>query len=62
MEFSSNDGGGKCFAKENIDALSNVEPEYNLDRTRFLVPILIWGPNNQIRGFMETIFLAIKES
>lgn len=60
MEISSDDEGGKCFAKENIDALSNVEPEYNLDRTRFLVPILIWGPNNQIRGFMETIFLAIK--
>lgn len=51
----------ECFPKKNIDAFQNIEPEYNLDRTRFLVPILIWGPNNQVRGFMETIFLAIKE-
>ncbi|CAG5100503.1 Oidioi.mRNA.OKI2018_I69.XSR.g17028.t2.cds [Oikopleura dioica] len=49
-----------CFPKKNIDTLRNVQPEYNLDRSRFLVPILIWGPNNQIRGFIETIFLAIK--
>ena len=40
-----------------IDVLFRV---HTIRADRFLVPILIWGPNNQIRGFAETVFLAIK--
>ena len=35
-------------------------PKINLDPERLLIPVLEWGPNNQIRGLMETMLLAIK--
>ena len=35
-------------------------PKIQLDPNRILIPILEWGPNNQIRGLMETMLLAIK--
>lgn len=49
-----------CIEPLNFEQLSNIKPKYQTDANSFLVPILIWGPNNQIRGFIETIFLAIK--
>ena len=35
-------------------------PKYKLRSTHFLSSILSWGPNNQLRGLMETIVLSIK--
>ena len=49
----------KCFETFDYSNL-NPNPTHRLRADRFLVPILIWGPNNQIRGFAETVFLAIK--
>ena len=31
-----------------------------LDPKRFLYPALIWGPNNQIKGLQQAVYLAIK--
>ena len=31
-----------------------------LDPNKFIMPVLPYGPNNQLRGFRETIILAIK--
>ena len=31
-----------------------------LDPKRFLYPALIWGPNNQINGLQQAVYLAIK--
>ena len=39
---------------------ATTRPKYNLDRTKFLFPTLIWGPNNQLEGLRETIALCIK--
>ena len=72
----------ECIPPPDIKALSTVKPKYLTNPNAFLVPILIWGPNNQvgaiwlgavcltrcltpsysfqIRGFIETVFLAIK--
>ena len=34
--------------------MSKLDPEH------FLIPILEWGPNNQLRGFMESMYIAIQ--
>jgi len=36
------------------------EPLVKLSKQRFLLPVLINGPNNQLVGFRKTIFIAIK--
>ena len=33
---------------------------FTLDPERFLYPALIWGPNNQIKGLQQAVYLAIK--
>ena len=33
---------------------------FTLDPKRFLYPALIWGPNNQIKGLQQSVYLAIK--
>ena len=35
-------------------------PRLQLDPNRFLYPGLIWGPNNQIKGLQQAVYLAIK--
>ena len=42
------------------EALKDVQPQVTLDPEKYLIPILTYGPNNQLRGFRETIFLALK--
>jgi hypothetical protein len=37
-----------------------ASPYYNTDPNRFLIPLLSMGPNNQLEGFLESVFLAIK--
>ena len=44
----------------DINFKSKVEPLINLDRTKFVTPVLTYGPNNQLRGFREAVWLAIK--
>ena len=41
-------------------AMSKIAPQIRLDPDKFLIPVLTYGPNNQLRGFRETIFLALK--
>lgn len=36
------------------------DPDIKLSRSAFLLPDLRWGPNNQLIGLMETIFVTIK--
>ena len=36
------------------------QPITPLNPSKFLMPVLPYGPNNQLRGFRETIILAIK--
>ena len=35
-----------------------VKPIYEMDREKFLIPILNWGPNNQVTGLYESMILA----
>lgn len=35
-------------------------PIHKTDPTRFFIPFLSMGPNNQLEGFLESVFLAIK--
>lgn len=43
----------------NWDLPPTTGPVLDLDTTRFLVPVLPFGPNNQMRGFREALFMAI---
>jgi len=36
------------------------EPIYKTRADRFLMPLIGWGPNNQLRGFREAAILAVK--
>nr|CAB3263285.1 uncharacterized protein LOC108950060 [Phallusia mammillata] len=38
----------------------DLEPQIKLDSTKFLYPGLIWGPNNQIVGLWQSIYLALR--
>ena len=33
------------------DRLDTIKPKIKLDNTKFVIPILTYGPNNQLRGF-----------
>uniref|UniRef100_H2YE79 Peptide-O-fucosyltransferase n=1 Tax=Ciona savignyi TaxID=51511 RepID=H2YE79_CIOSA len=47
--------------KLNIEnELSKELPRIQLDGNKFMLPFLIWGPNNQLIGLRDSIFLAIK--
>ncbi|CBY40840.1 unnamed protein product, partial [Oikopleura dioica] len=41
-------------------ALAELQPRIKLDPNKILTPLLTYGPNNQQRGFRETVFLAVK--
>lgn len=49
-----------CSIIEGVDWKTPVEPKYKLDPNRFLIPVFTYGPNNQLHGFRETVFMAIK--
>jgi hypothetical protein len=42
------------------EVIPQGEPYYRTDPNRFLIPLLSMGPNNQLEGFLESVFLAIK--
>ena len=46
--------------KWDLDYSQEVEPMINLDRNKFISPVLPYGPNNQLRGFREAVWLAIR--
>merc|ERR1712050_655630 len=39
---------------------SGKKPIYETRRDKFLIPLIAWGPNNQLRGFREAAILAVK--
>jgi len=41
------------------ETLTSPAPRYSLDPDRYLLPVLTNGPNNQVIGLHESIFLAI---
>lgn len=49
-----------CVAPEIIDWSTPVIPLYKTSTTRYIMPVLIWGPMNQVEGLRETIALAIR--
>lgn len=49
-----------CTIKEGVNWEEIVEPKYKLDPNKFLIPVFTYGPNNQLHGFRETVFMAIK--
>lgn len=49
-----------CVAPEQINWTNAVTPIYKTSAERFIMPVLIWGPMNQVEGLRETIALAIR--
>jgi len=49
-----------CVAPEIIDWSTPVVPLYKTSTERYIMPVLIWGPMNQVEGLRETIALAIR--
>lgn len=49
-----------CVAPEQINWTNAVTPIYKTSAQRFIMPVLIWGPMNQVEGLRETIALAIR--
>ena len=47
------------FECPSIEKLSLKKSQLDNSPQKFLLPILKWGPNNQIRGFYESLRLAI---
>lgn len=43
-----------------MDWQLKLTPKYVTDPDRFLTPVFTYGPNNQLHGFREAIFMAIK--
>ena len=43
-----------CIAKPSVADLAKTKPKYQTDPKAFLVPILIWGPNNQVTNPFQT--------
>ena len=50
----------ECSITEGIDWNIKIKPKYETRRDRYLIPVFCYGPNNQLHGFRESIFMAIK--
>ena len=50
--------GGICPYSEPEESWRDVVPELNIRRTHYLLNLSPFGPNNQFRGFRDTIILA----
>jgi hypothetical protein len=42
-----------CFEPINFKELKKIKPKYQTNPNRFMVPILIWGPNNQVKQMVK---------
>ena len=61
LQLSGQQNNLKNFCPSwDVDFSRKLKPLIDLDRTKFLTPVLTYGPNNQLRGFRETVWLAIK--
>ena len=62
LQFKTNADPWKiCPSDQTTPVLSQkLKPVHQLDPEKYITGTLIWGPNNQIRGLRELIFLAIK--
>nr|XP_026691833.1 uncharacterized protein LOC100187397 isoform X2 [Ciona intestinalis] len=49
----------KCRVQDYND-ISSIQPRIKLNPNKFLLPSLVWGPNNQLLGFLDSIVVAIK--
>ena len=49
-----------CFGTFQYDQIDS-NPKYQLRKDKFLVPILLWGPNNQVRNF-SNFSICVNES
>ena len=50
----------ECPNLDGHDWSEEITPKYSSHPWRFLMPVLYYGPNNQIHGLRESIILAIK--
>lgn len=48
----------ECF-DDKVDWSTEVKPKYVLDPTKFLIPTLINGPNNQMMGLQQSIIMSL---
>ena len=48
----------QCHVLSDSEAEKIPNPIYNLDPKKFLVPLLPWGPVEQMRGFREALLMA----
>lgn len=48
-----------CPLDQPLPDLSKIDPEIKLRNSHFLVNVSPFGPNNQFRGFRDTVLLAI---
>ena len=50
-----------CPEKPKTESVqSDITPLFNLNPDKFIIPVLIWGPSNQLDGLKDTIALAIR--
>ena len=42
----------------NLETLSPEEKQLTMKNEKYLIPILVWGPNNMIQGLRESLFMA----
>ena len=42
----------------NLETYSPEEKQLTMKNEKYLIPILVWGPNNMIQGLRESLFIA----
>ena len=42
----------------NLEIYSPEEKQLTMKNEKYLIPILVWGPNNMIQGLRESLFMA----
>ena len=54
------DPSSYCPKQPDTTRLKNIPiPKFKLDANKYLIPLLLWGPSNQLVGFRESVALAI---
>ena len=48
----------QCHVLSESETL-NAPPTYPTDQTKFLIPLLPWGPVEQMRGFREALLMSM---
>lgn len=61
--FYEKDSPVKMHGMTDTDYIPSLlvnNPEIKLNSRGYLLPYLVWGPNNQLVGAIESVFVAIK--